>query len=1413
MKPVEIEFLMKDRLSGGIDNARMKSDLLDASLKRMAATVGTAFTLTKAIEFGKVMMDVRGQIESFQISFETLIGSKDKANAFFSEIKNFATETPLMLDDLARNAQTFLGFGIETEKVIPVLKQIGDVTMGNKDRFNAMSLAFAQMYATGKLQGQDLLQMINAGFNPLIAISEKTGKSVKQLKEEMSEGAISAEMVAQAFADVTAEGGKFHGMLQKQSEGINGMKAQFEGAIQDMLNEMGSKSEEFYAQGLQIATSLVKNYETVGKVLVGLIATYGTYKAAVIAVAAAEKAKTLIALESALAGRSLTVVEGLHAVALKKVQMAQALLNKTMLANPYVLIATAVVALGMALWALYDSTTAEEKAQKKLNDTLEETKQQKENLKGKTNELIGIIKDETQTIYAQVKAYEELKKAMPKVFSGMSREQIASMSPEDIQKAINTATDSMEFDAVNKMFTDAQTRVADLKKQLQSLMSTPSPNGGNGGAIMYLSKQIENAQADMDEAKKQLNEMNRIKIQAEFDAKPVQEKIAYYNEEIEKLDAQKRQLDTILLGNKDITSEWGQINWQTMQNISYLEFVNKMLNEMKGNLSALQNVPANANYGDLYDKAKTDWEAAKKVLSDIAKDRKKYTKEQYENAKTAEATAKKTYGDLGGDVSSSKKTSGGMTAEEKANTLKAEQKAREKQIQEYTASLVAQQKQSEFDIRQARIDAMKEGIDRGKAAIDLHYDKLIEENRLREEKWVKDLQAKINLEFENANPDWKKKGLEAPAVSEKDFAEQQKQLNDYTDSANEYKRTATAKLTADLAKQYEDYAAKRISIEKKFTADLSAMYDTNGNLLKGITQSHVNELRRQMTEALAGLDNEFLPTATAIEKLFGDMKDKAVGDMRELAAQAQGMADFVTGGEWDADKAEQYGIKTEAQFKQLNAEWSKSPEKLAAIKKGIKDLYNTADNSETAFNKMAAGLKKVFSAGGQADLKTGLSMISEGLSSVTQMADMFSDSLKNIGELSGNEIFGQIADGISTVMDVANSTMQGAQAGAAFGPIGAAVGAALGLISSITDALAAGKAQAERNAKITAEMLQKAYIGEKEVNALYRERYDWAQKIGETQLEYIQRVGEELKKQRKEAEQDADEVWAKLQNSTAKTTWDDGKRSNWLGDWAVKDVDPGWTGAESLKGKTPKEIEALYYETGVGQLSDEAKGLYELWLKLSKEKEELLKKEEEEMERIRELYTGTAYNSLVDSIIDGFKQGKRSAADFADTFEQLMAGAVSNALKMASDKKVRDYYEKFAEMSKDGLTQDEVTYLRQLWNDLINGIAADAENLKQITGTDIRTASQSGKAGAYEAASQDSITRLEGLYSSMLEHEISIDGGVENIVEGMNAALGHLKKIEENTGSSDGHLDKIEKAIEAMKDDISTIKRDGIRTR
>ena len=184
-------------------NITSESSKIDKTLRTIGAGFAGYFTVSALKDFGKAVINARGEIESFQISFDTLIGNKDKAAAFFAELKDFAVKTPLLLNDLAKGGQLLLGFGVDLDKVMPTLKQIGDISMGNADRFNSLTLAFAQMSATGKLMGQDLLQMVNAGFNPLKTMSETTGKSMETLKDEMSKGAISADMVAKAFEDAT----------------------------------------------------------------------------------------------------------------------------------------------------------------------------------------------------------------------------------------------------------------------------------------------------------------------------------------------------------------------------------------------------------------------------------------------------------------------------------------------------------------------------------------------------------------------------------------------------------------------------------------------------------------------------------------------------------------------------------------------------------------------------------------------------------------------------------------------------------------------------------------------------------------------------------------------------------------------------------------------------------------------------------------------------------------------------------------------------------------------------------------------------------------------------------------------------------------------------------------------------------
>ena len=126
------------------------------------------------------------------MNLKTLFGGNaEAAEAMYERISEYGKVTPYDKAGLIEAQRTMMSFGIEGEKAFETLKQIGDIAMGDKQKMQSLALAFAQMSSTGKLTGQDLMQMVNAGFNPLQEISKQTGKSVAELKEEMGRGAIS----------------------------------------------------------------------------------------------------------------------------------------------------------------------------------------------------------------------------------------------------------------------------------------------------------------------------------------------------------------------------------------------------------------------------------------------------------------------------------------------------------------------------------------------------------------------------------------------------------------------------------------------------------------------------------------------------------------------------------------------------------------------------------------------------------------------------------------------------------------------------------------------------------------------------------------------------------------------------------------------------------------------------------------------------------------------------------------------------------------------------------------------------------------------------------------------------------------------------------------------------------------------
>lgn len=359
-------------------------------------------------EFIGKMIEVRGQFQAADTAIQTLLGSKEKADKLMSQVREYAKISPLEFSDVTAATQMMLGFNIEAEKVPKFLAAIGDVSMGDTQKFNSLTLAFSQMSAAGKLMGQDLNQMINAGFNPLQQIAQTTGKSIAQLKDEMSKGAISAEMVQQAFVDATSAGGKFYNMSENASKTIQGQISMLQDAVDFAFNEMGQASEGFIMGAIQGTTALVKNYEKIGKIIAGLVVTYGVYKAAVI---------TNITLTHgwAVAARADAVAKGIQTVATNAATIATKALNAAMKANPYVLVATLITGLVTTVWALHDSTTAAEAAQNSMNKAEEEATKREEEHKRWIDSLIATATDEASSTKEREESMNSLIKRYPSI--------------------------------------------------------------------------------------------------------------------------------------------------------------------------------------------------------------------------------------------------------------------------------------------------------------------------------------------------------------------------------------------------------------------------------------------------------------------------------------------------------------------------------------------------------------------------------------------------------------------------------------------------------------------------------------------------------------------------------------------------------------------------------------------------------------------------------------------------------------------------------------------------------------------------------------------------------------------------------------------------------------------------------------
>ena len=261
----EMEALTKSKTKISLDTSKISEtnggigSLIGKFSSAKAAVGGFmgAFAVSALVDFGREAIDAQSKVEQLEISFRTLLGSQEKASALIAEIKSYGTVTPYDTEGLAQAARLMLSYGMSSSKIMPTLQMLGDIAMGDKDKLQSLTLAFSQMSASGRVCKEDLNQMVDAGFNPLQIISEKTGKSIGELTDEVSKGAISVQDIEQAFIDATSEGGKFHNMVNNMSDSIAGKTAQMTDNWENFKASIGGLLKPAYLGAIQTTTSAI----------------------------------------------------------------------------------------------------------------------------------------------------------------------------------------------------------------------------------------------------------------------------------------------------------------------------------------------------------------------------------------------------------------------------------------------------------------------------------------------------------------------------------------------------------------------------------------------------------------------------------------------------------------------------------------------------------------------------------------------------------------------------------------------------------------------------------------------------------------------------------------------------------------------------------------------------------------------------------------------------------------------------------------------------------------------------------------------------------------------------------------------------------------------------------------------------
>lgn len=1438
----------EEKIHGLGNAAKSEAEKMDASLRKIAAGVTAYFSLQKLAEFESRVISIRSEMESLHVSFKTLAGEQ-MGNELFEQLKDYELRTPMVMQNLAQGAQTMLASNIPVQEVMEHLQAIGDISMGDSEKFKSLTLAFSQMSATGKLMGQDLLQMINAGFNPLQVISQKTGKSIGELKEEMEKGAISTKMVQEAFHAAASEGGQFNGMLEQQSKTMKGALSNLEGAWQYMLNDIGEAQEGFIVDSIDTAQKLIANYKQVGQIIMGLVTTYGTYRAAVMVATVAEKGHSV----SMLATRASILLT----------QKAQALLNATMLSNPYVAAATALGVLVGALVACNDGLTADERAQKSFNEELAVARQRQEEYNHETETAIGNAqKDETATRDRR-KAMNLLIARYPTIIKKYIDEEGHLKNIVQFKREI-AELDGRKTVSGYRKEAGKNERYADIlrmarRMQQQSIGSTKDPF-------------TERERKQINEAKEYYYKQHgwTSRITASLD-----DMIQFYTGEAKSYQRQADRTTSTQTANKFMETFKNMDNKRlntlikTLENAKSRGAANTIFQykELKGHVfsqSDIQSMLTTAQgIKGARGKSKSsytaaDWNNQKKEAQaklDQMPDSKKGSKEWNRQVKLLQEAQNHI-------ASRSVTTNQQRTAVIKKQQTEAEKKAKEqakadekKAEETYKYDNTTKQQKTDNELLQAQaiVDAMKEGEAKKLAQLDVNYKK--EKAAIDKEEQAL-LQAKIDHEktLWDADPKHEKQGFYATG--------QQKnvKLTDEEKAGITAKRNSldanTTQQRSDLIKalleKYDDENEKAEKTRKAITDDiaqLTKLRDEAAKLGETDLAKNYEHKREQATQALEeniqAVYLEELKKSIDWDAVFNNL-DKQTTE--ELKATRDKLMTYKNSKEYQQATPENKKVVTNA-ISQLNdaiikgsgifgnlAENCKAYEEASERYTAALQELNTAlsefddiedsdapdEAKEKAKKKVEAAQKKADDAKKDKDtskvnrdksIDTTTNNLIQLTNAITQLGSTSEMSLSELGSTASSvaSIFGEAGSKIGGIIGAILSLLDQIQEQGLFNFVQNVFQSVFGAVGGIFRSLTGSK------------LFGTDTSVEETINDLTQSNKDLESAVDRLTEIMEDKAGQEATDTYQQAKKNLEEAMANKQRIMRETGgaysngfWGiGGKRSS---NAHINDVMSGadWQRISQITGVSVRSASDFWNLTSeqMAKVADEATDLY---TKIKNASNDGYRSNASNMDEFIEYYkklidlqneyneavTNLSFDSAKDGLKELLKDTAKGVKDATKKVKEYMEDAILNYItKTTLAKDMQNWYIQFADAMADGILEEsEKSYLQRLYEEAYRKGEQARDSAYAAAGIDPNdNYSQNSTSASLSGMTQEQGEEMNGRLTSIQESLSAVSGAIQQQAEN-NASIAYSAEIirsnlydmMEMQVQAAGHLEKIER--------------------